>query len=187
MLRSQAFFGRKYPNSLVTLLLNLALLILEGKVRTNLAIFSAIQSQWRLKCQWLKMATLSDSDRKKQISVRALATVESVSDLKRAFNQHLHYTLCKDRNVATTRDYYFSLAHSVKDRLVARWIRTQQRWYETDPKVRKTFQELHNWLFRMTKDCYHHDHHHPDLSNFYEVKIFREINEATDLHAVCRC
>ena len=87
------------------------------------------------------MATLSDSDRKKQISVRALATVESVSDLKRAFNQHLHYTLCKDRNVATTRDYYFSLAHSVKDRLVARWIRTQQRWYETDPKVRlsKTF------------------------------------------------
>ena len=82
------------------------------------------------------MATLSDSDRKKQISVRALATVESVSDLKRAFNQHLHYTLCKDRNVATTRDYYFSLAHSVKDRLVARWIRTQQRWYETDPKVR---------------------------------------------------
>ena len=141
MLWSKAFFWKKYPNSLVTLLLNLALLILEGKVRTNLDISWAIQSQWRLKCQWLKMATLSDSDRKKQISVRALATVESVSDLKRAFNQHLHYTLCKDRNVATTRDYYFSLAHSVKDRLVARWIRTQQRWYETDPKVRlsKTF------------------------------------------------
>jgi len=80
------------------------------------------------------MAALSDSERKKQISVRAIATVESVSDLKRAFNQHLHYTLCKDRNVSTTRDYYFSLAHSVKDRLVARWIRTQQKWYETDPK-----------------------------------------------------
>lgn len=88
-------------------------------------------------CHWLKMATISDSQRKKQISVRAIATVDSVSDLKRAFNQHLHYTLCKDRNVATNRDYYFSLAHSVKDRLVARWIRTQQKWYETDPKVRK--------------------------------------------------
>ena len=23
----------------------------------------------------------------------------------------------------------------ISDRLVARWIRTQQRWYETDPKV----------------------------------------------------
>ena len=52
----------------------------------------------------------SDESRRKQISVRAIATVESVSDLKRAFNQHLHYTLCKDRNVATVRDYYFSVS-----------------------------------------------------------------------------
>ena len=88
---------------------------------------------------------MTDSERKKQISVRAIATVESVSDLKRAFNQHLHYTLCKDRNVSTTRDYYFSLAHSVKDRLVARWIRTQQKWYETDPKVNYLFL-LHMYL-----------------------------------------
>lgn len=77
---------------------------------------------------------MSDAERRKQISVRAVATVESVSDLKKSFNRHLHYTLCKDRNVSTTRDYFFSLAYSVKDRLVARWIRTQQRWYETDPK-----------------------------------------------------
>merc|ERR1712241_1125544 len=87
-----------------------------------------------VRCHSENLANMTDSERKKQISVRAIATVESVSDLKRAFNQHLHYTLCKDRNVSTTRDYYFSLAHSVKDRLVARWIRTQQRWYETDPK-----------------------------------------------------
>lgn len=45
----------------------------------------------------------------------------------------------KDRNVATTRDYYFALASTVKDHLVARWIRTQQRWYETDPKVSDYF------------------------------------------------
>ena len=93
------------------------------------------------------MAALSDSERKKQISVRAIATVESVSDLKRAFNQHLHYTLCKDRNVSTTRDYYFSLAHSVKDRLVARWIRTQQKWYETDPKVIYFWLLIHEILY----------------------------------------
>jgi len=43
----------------------------------------------------------------------------------------------KDRNVATTRDYYMALANTVKDHLVARWIRTQQRWYEADPKVRQ--------------------------------------------------
>ena len=80
--------------------------------------------------------TTDEGKMKRRLSLRHLGTVESVSDLKRAFNQHLHYTLCKDRNVSTVRDYYFALANSVKDRLVARWIRTQQRWYETDPKVR---------------------------------------------------
>ncbi len=82
---------------------------------------------------------VSDSDRRKQISVRSIAPVENVANVKKSFNRHLHYTLVKDRNVATTRDYYFALANTVKDHLVARWIRTQQYWYETDPKVRENF------------------------------------------------
>ncbi|MED6235497.1 hypothetical protein ATANTOWER_027687 [Ataeniobius toweri] len=77
---------------------------------------------------------LSDHDRKKQISVRGLAGVENVTDLKQNFNRHLHFTLVKDRNVATKRDYYFALAHTVRDHLVGRWIRTQQHYYEKDPK-----------------------------------------------------
>uniref|UniRef100_A0A3Q2CZ79 Alpha-1,4 glucan phosphorylase n=1 Tax=Cyprinodon variegatus TaxID=28743 RepID=A0A3Q2CZ79_CYPVA len=77
---------------------------------------------------------LSDHDRKKQISVRGLAGVENVTDLKLNFNRHLHFTLVKDRNVATKRDYYFALAHTVRDHLVGRWIRTQQHYYEKDPK-----------------------------------------------------
>uniref|UniRef100_A0AAV2JBS6 Alpha-1,4 glucan phosphorylase n=1 Tax=Knipowitschia caucasica TaxID=637954 RepID=A0AAV2JBS6_KNICA len=77
---------------------------------------------------------LSDHDRKKQISVRGLAGVENVTELKTNFNRHLHFTLVKDRNVATKRDYYFALAHTVRDHLVGRWIRTQQHYYEKDPK-----------------------------------------------------
>lgn len=80
-------------------------------------------------------APMSDSDRRKQISVRGIAQVENVGEVKKGFNRHLHYTLVKDRNVATTRDYYFALAHTVKDHLVSRWIRTQQHYYEKDPKV----------------------------------------------------
>lgn len=38
--------------------------------------------------------------------------------------------------MATPRDYYFALAHTVRDHLVGRWIRTQQHYYERDPKVR---------------------------------------------------
>uniref|UniRef100_A0AAR2K044 Alpha-1,4 glucan phosphorylase n=1 Tax=Pygocentrus nattereri TaxID=42514 RepID=A0AAR2K044_PYGNA len=77
---------------------------------------------------------LSDHDKRKQISVRGLAGVENVTDLKTNFNRHLHFTLVKDRNVATRRDYYFALANTVRDHLVGRWIRTQQHYYEKDPK-----------------------------------------------------
>ncbi|KAG8243479.1 hypothetical protein J6590_045330 [Homalodisca vitripennis] len=77
----------------------------------------------------------SDIDKRKQISVRGIADVENVSTIKKTFNRHLHYTLVKDRNVATSRDYYFALAYAVRDNLVGRWIRTQQHYYEKDPKV----------------------------------------------------
>uniref|UniRef100_A0A8C4HS23 Alpha-1,4 glucan phosphorylase n=1 Tax=Dicentrarchus labrax TaxID=13489 RepID=A0A8C4HS23_DICLA len=75
-----------------------------------------------------------NQDKRKQISVRGLAGVENVADLKTNFNRHLHFTLVKDRNVATKRDYYFALANTVRDYLVGRWIRTQQHYYEKDPK-----------------------------------------------------
>ncbi|XP_071973930.1 glycogen phosphorylase, muscle form [Engystomops pustulosus] len=77
---------------------------------------------------------LTDQEKRKQISVRGLAGAENVSELKKNFNRHLHFTLVKDRNVANTRDYYFALAHTVRDHLVGRWIRTQQYYYEHDPK-----------------------------------------------------
>nr|XP_060614451.1 glycogen phosphorylase, muscle form [Anolis sagrei ordinatus] len=85
---------------------------------------------------------LSDQEKRKQISVRGLAGVENVTDLKKNFNRHLHFTLVKDRNVATTRDYYFALAHTVRDHLVGRWIRTQQYYYEKDPKLGLDMEEL---------------------------------------------
>lgn len=78
----------------------------------------------------------SDIEKRRQISVTGIAQVENVLEVKKSFNRHLHYTLVKDRNVATQRDYYFALAHCVKDHLVSRWIRTQQYYYEKDPKVR---------------------------------------------------
>ncbi|XP_063296162.1 glycogen phosphorylase, liver form [Pelobates fuscus] len=77
---------------------------------------------------------LSDQEKRKQISIRGIVGVENVTELKKGFNRHLHFTLVKDRNVATTRDYYFALAHTVRDHLVGRWIRTQQYYYEKDPK-----------------------------------------------------
>lgn len=78
---------------------------------------------------------VSDKEKRKQISVRGIALVENVATVKKTFNRHLHFTLVKDRNVATTRDYFFALAYTVRDHLVSRWIRSQQYYYEKDPKV----------------------------------------------------
>uniref|UniRef100_A0A6Q2WX19 Alpha-1,4 glucan phosphorylase n=1 Tax=Esox lucius TaxID=8010 RepID=A0A6Q2WX19_ESOLU len=83
----------------------------------------------------MSMSTpLSDQEKRKQISVRGIAGLGDVAEIKKSFNRHLHFTLVKDRNVATPRDYYFALAHTVRDHLVGRWIRTQQYYYEKDPK-----------------------------------------------------
>ncbi|XP_037025265.1 glycogen phosphorylase [Bradysia coprophila] len=76
----------------------------------------------------------TDHEKRKQISVRGIAQVENVGEVKNSFNRHLHYTLVKDRNVSTPRDYYFAIAHTVRDHMVSRWIRTQQYYYEKDPK-----------------------------------------------------
>lgn len=74
-------------------------------------------------------------DKFKQISVRGLAQIADVKEIKEGFNRHLHYTLIKDRNVATIRDYYMALANCVKDHIVSRWIRSQQVNLQRDPKV----------------------------------------------------
>lgn len=78
---------------------------------------------------------VSNDERKRQISVRGIAQLENVSDVMNGFNRHLHYTLVKDRNIATLRDFYFALAYCVKDHMASRWIRTQQKIAEEDPKV----------------------------------------------------
>ncbi|KAG9481115.1 hypothetical protein GDO78_010391 [Eleutherodactylus coqui] len=85
---------------------------------------------------------LTDQEKRKQISIRGLVGVENVAELKKGFNRHLHFTLVKDRNVSTIRDYYFALGHTVRDHLVGRWIRTQQYYYEKDPKLGLDIEEL---------------------------------------------
>lgn len=38
---------------------------------------------------------LTDHDRRKQISVRGIAQVENVTNIKNSFNRHLHFSIIK--------------------------------------------------------------------------------------------
>lgn len=70
-------------------------------------------------------------------SVRARAGTRTGLDketLQRAYAEHLQYTQGKDEHSATALDRYQALAHAVRDRLVRRWIQTQQAYYKADAK-----------------------------------------------------
>ena len=65
--------------------------------------------------------------------LRATAPNEAAA-LLHSFTNHLLYSLAKDQYSATARDRFMSLALTVRDRLIERWISTQQRYYKKDAK-----------------------------------------------------
>src|SRR2546428_558356 len=65
--------------------------------------------------------------------IRATAPNEAAAVLH-SFTNHLLYSLAKDQYSATELDRYMSLALTVRDRLIERWISTQQRYYKKDAK-----------------------------------------------------
>src|ERR1035437_3491249 len=58
----------------------------------------------------------------------------SAESLKKDFEHHLRRTLAKDRYTATDRDRYYALALTVRDRLIERWIATQQTHHKKNVK-----------------------------------------------------
>jgi len=67
-------------------------------------------------------------------SVLTKDTCIDAASLKRSFARHLESTLVKDAYSATQLDIYKSLAYTVRDRLVKRWIATQKAYYDQDAK-----------------------------------------------------
>jgi starch phosphorylase len=61
-------------------------------------------------------------------------TAADVEALKRAFADHLQYSQGADEHSATALDRWFAVAHAVRDRLMRRWIETQQAYYREDAK-----------------------------------------------------
>jgi starch phosphorylase len=52
----------------------------------------------------------------------------------RGLVDHLHFTLGKDDAHATQHDRYLALAHAVRDRVMAKWMRTKDTYRKQDPK-----------------------------------------------------
>jgi glycogen phosphorylase len=59
----------------------------------------------------------------------------SVETLKRAVMDNLFYIQGKDEFFARPHDYYMALSYTVRDRLINRWIKTEQTYFAKDVKV----------------------------------------------------
>lgn len=69
----------------------------------------------------------ADKDRK-EVNKKVL------DEIKEDFFRHRKYTLAKDQYTATRHDNFLSVAYSVKDMLIERWIKTQQTYYDKNVK-----------------------------------------------------
>src|SRR5262249_8745187 len=54
--------------------------------------------------------------------------------LRRAFLDHLSYSLGKGTSNSTKLDQFFAMALTVRDRLTFRWAQTQETYYKMDAK-----------------------------------------------------
>jgi len=80
----------------------------------------------------------SAKDSAKDSTKDSVIGVEHLESSKKAFidsfNMHLHHTLARDRYEAAAYEKFQAIAYSVRDRLIDRWIKTQQTYYQKNVK-----------------------------------------------------
>jgi len=73
-------------------------------------------------------------DAKPHIDWKVLHKDMSKEGLKLSFQVNREYTLSKDQYTATMNDNFWAIAIAIRDRLVERWIETQQRYHKQNLK-----------------------------------------------------
>ncbi|MBI4248968.1 MAG: glycogen/starch/alpha-glucan phosphorylase, partial [Elusimicrobia bacterium] len=58
----------------------------------------------------------------------------TVEALKESFQDHRMYSLAKDQYTATPHDNFMTLSLAVRDRMIGKWIRTQQKYHKQNLK-----------------------------------------------------
>jgi len=83
-------------------------------------------------------ATAKSTVKKKDTAKEATIGIEDLKISKKAFIDsfylHLHHTLARDRYEAADYEKFLAIAYAVRDRLIDRWIKTQQTYYKQNVK-----------------------------------------------------
>jgi len=59
---------------------------------------------------------------------------ERIERLKKDFKRHMALTVAHDLTNSSALDRYTALAHTVRDRIISRWVKTQDSYYHENPK-----------------------------------------------------
>jgi starch phosphorylase len=70
-----------------------------------------------------------------QVQIEDDRTGMSLETLKRAIEDNLYYIQGKNKLFATPHDYYMALAYTVRDRLIHRWLKTIETYFQQDVKA----------------------------------------------------
>jgi len=88
---------------------------------------------------------------------------EESYSLANQFAENMEFRLVKDRNTASTQDYYYATAMAVKDNMVRKWLRTQNTYNENDSK-RVYYLSMEFLIGRLLKNMLNNLDYYDDLS-----------------------
>lgn len=71
---------------------------------------------------------------KKTQNRAAISQSKKIYQMKEDFEKHMALTVAHDLKNSTALDKYKALAFSIRDRMMAKWIKTQDVYYEKNPK-----------------------------------------------------
>ncbi|OGV75946.1 MAG: glycogen phosphorylase [Methylotenera sp. RIFCSPLOWO2_02_FULL_45_14] len=81
------------------------------------------------------MKTSNETTAKSKKTLKAKASViPKLTPIHQSLQNHLIFSSFKTSNAATPRDWYEAASYTVRDHVVARWIKTAESYYRDDPK-----------------------------------------------------
>ncbi len=81
------------------------------------------------------MKASDETKAKPKKTVRSkVSVVPKLAPVGQALQNHLIFSSFKTSNAATPRDWYDAASYTVRDHVVARWIKTAESYYRDDPK-----------------------------------------------------
>ena len=128
----------------------------------------------------LKMKTPAETKTKPKRTAKAkVSVIPKLAPISQSLQNHLVYSSFKTSEAATPRDWYDAASYTVRDHVVARWVKTAESYYSEDPK-RVYYLSLEFLIGRMLSNAALNLGVNDELKNGL-ASLGRDLEETADL------